>query len=622
MQSQVIPPKLSRSNLNLVSENFQNIYSAVHDEKNQNIQLVPSLWGHHIYQSQVGWRGRLLNIIYGAIGLVKGDSFKNQKLAAAMQTTQKIYQELDQAHACHDVCFKEYLKKLCDDRPYAVKEDEVEISRTEIKEFYKSTQPLTKLIKKIKEGKVENKKLTDLFKSCFTSDLEQGVIDTPFYNVESYQQLKKNIDIMKLEGINGSPLPLSILRKASTWTFKEKPGEDNLDRILLKSWCKKLDAKKFKVRNLDRGLSAIVNHINTFNQAGTSLKADLVNLELALIDEEFNGFDRIDSKHIKWRDELAKGNKKISSELEKDIFNVLKTKVVFGEQINKRTLSEDKNIVFELKNEKGDINPDYVIVIGQNRAKLPLVQRARAERGWGIRTAEFHYVDPRGRFAIVEKLSQPLNSTSWKSTGTLLESDKNLATPIQQMLQWFLKQNNTPKNLNKDCLMFNRHRELKATKGCLKGEYDAMALETMAYECSNNNLAVYKFLIEPFFKVEKNLAAKEFFLLVIKNAMQKEPIEVSRVGSLMASPITDGVIIERGKALSDAVQKLKMACSKSIENKYEILNVDKFNEIMSKAIIDFYLASKGFGRLWESLTSDELEKNVISQAKSLLKLKK
>jgi hypothetical protein len=141
-------PVLSNSNLDFVSHNFQNIYVAAHIANNQPIELVPSLIGDDLYSSKVGWRGRLIRLIYRILECFCGTGYLQKRLDRAIAKTKECFLELEKNRtAFHDVVYQNYLHAKFNRLESQYKPGEIQQAREQITKFYQAVYPFVKLVR-------------------------------------------------------------------------------------------------------------------------------------------------------------------------------------------------------------------------------------------------------------------------------------------------------------------------------------------------------------------------------------------------------------------------------------------------------------------------------------------
>ena len=627
--STLVPKPLSSSDLRIVNDNFQNIYPVFFQSARPESLLLPALWGNHVYHAKTGLRGRCLSIIYSSIRFFFGDAFRAKRLAAVLQQTHRTFKQLEQDLRPHLKAYEKYLRTKCA-LDHFRDEKRIDLSRREIRRFYSSTSPYLRLFQRAfskeprfqsRKKELETKKISARvmqFAQKYLSKMAEEDSGA-FFREKQLEKMNSYIHLIRAEGQIQEPLPIKQLKVISIWGKQaEGTDEPDSDLVKLRYWGQKLNrlGDRLDIRNFHKALEVIVQFVKEkFKEKGAH-KSNVIRIGQALTRGGFEGFHKIDKKHDGWRRSLCEGDEFTYKEKDK------LTKAYLGRPLSGKPEEEDKNLVFEVKDGKNKVDPRYVLKIGMNRADLQIRDKERKAVEYGIRSAEMLYLDPKGRFALMEKLVEPLTNKKWKSKGgEIAKEDKPAADKIKKWIEWNVLQSKTPSNLDIKYLMFNAQKELKTIKGCLPGEFNVMALENLVYAYSNQCLPAYRYMIQPI-RSNPNFAQHlEFFECVINNALRSDPRVVSKLGALQVPPITDRGVIERCEQLHGEVAALKKSCLDRIISQYRVTNTSKFQDILRRQIFKFYHTQETFGRLWNTLTPEKLQSAMEEAAKHLLEKK-
>lgn len=602
-------PKLSSSNLELVSNNLQNIYIAAHDDKKQTIELVPAIFGNKLYYPTVGWRGRILRLIHACIALFTDGSFTKNKLKKAIATTKECFAKLeDFRHQYHDVVYQNYLDSRFQNIKCKYSEKEIENSRRQIKEFYQATYPFSQLVQSKTNAKL----------NIFLETHYKGT--SPFYCESTFKSVKDFVRILSIEGFAQGELPLSIFRKIGKENVDQQPKNvAKADEKVLISFVKKMNkAKKegkFQVEIFHSAMKSLTRHLKQHQNENAY---NLIDLEKALIREGCILLDEFDKKHVGWRQKLRKGDKFVESESDEPFYflNERHQKILFalGECKKGPEKSEDRYKVYEIHdpntNKKHD---DLLMVIGPNKVCLEYSDIMRLESYWGLETPKKIYIHPQGRYAIVEMLPYSLDGIDWESDrlGNLDEEDMPFVEPLRMLIQFFMDEKNSPKDLRTEYLRLDSIGRLKSIKDCIpSGHIDYISLEEMAFQLAHrNNLPIYQYLIEPL-REEKFSKDKimPFFREAVSSAFEKETISMESLAK--KSKITDEAIIERSKVLQKYASELRDDCTEIICYIYHPVDREKLRIHMSKCLLTLFDNDKTFGRFWSSLKAEDLAEEV------------
>lgn len=585
---------LDSSKLHFVGHNLGNIYSALHDtKKNKEITslLVPSLFSKDsIYHANKGWQGRTLSLIYAGIGLLFGDNFKTQRLNQALEKTQKAFNELYQDLVPHlDHYEKEDLfNQKTQEIPNITEADH--LSRNQIIQFYEALHPYIKLFRHAILTTKEERKLKT-FDTPKNVKAQEKVLKRvrefsckhlKILKTVDRKELKITLDrfysylaIMRLQGhLKKDPSHPSIHRLCAAIKWKRLPHEKDSDFQGLQNWVENLKNSpktKFNIRLFHKGLKALAKE-------RTQAFERFLAKELRF--EEFK--TRVDKKHEQWRKSRQKGDV-FYYQLEREIKKGFLGKELIG---NLKEGTPDQHRIFEIEDENHQRNPDFVLKIALNRAVLPLRKEIWQECYHIIPPAKTEYLSPNGRFALMEKLSEP----------TLEQYEETLTNLIRQCTE----SRTTPTNLSKRNFLLNSQGALKVIHGNSEDTFcNVMALESLVYECLAKNLEMYSKVIAPL--LDQNPEMNNYFKKVIKSAVMGN--DSPRTIMLKYKFENASLLIERAEKLHDKTLKFK-------EKYKEEYKTTDYSKLLS-AVLDQYDASGAFGRFtfnFRSLTISGSEK--------------
>jgi hypothetical protein len=249
------------------------------------------------------------------------------------------------------------------------------------------------------------------------------------------------------------------------------------------------------------------------------------------------------------------------------------------------------------------------MIIGPNKICHEYNDLIRAESFWGLETPELQFIHPKGKYAIVERLPYPIDSLDWKSDplGDLDPEDMNYLNPLRILIQFFIDEKNSPKDLKVEHLRFDAIGRLKSIKNCIPGgKMDYIALEEMAYQLAQtNNLPVYQYLIEPL--CEDKYSKKKlipFFRDVLMSVFEKHPVSIERLAK--KREIEDQRIIQRGSNLQYLAQQLKDESYEILSQRYPLINKEKLRAQLYEVLQSLYDKNKTFGRFWNHVRAEDL----------------
>ncbi len=607
----VSTPKLSRDQLSLVSNNLQNIFVAAHDSK-PSIELVPALFGKRLYYPRVGWRGRVLCVLHACIALILGDGFIKKKLKDAIVATQECFEKLEGfRHNYHDSVFQDYLTNRFKDLPSKFSKKEIQNARKEILVFYNATYPLTQLVKR-----ETNAKINDFLKVHFNNLLDIG--ESPFYHEPTFKTVKDFVRIMAIEGYAKDELPLSLFRKISENENGPKKNLDKAEEKILQSFVgKMLKAKKqgmFQIELFHKAMKSIINFLkNDQKENGFDLKQ----LELTLIKNNCNLLQEFAKKQIDWRQKLKKGDQFLADNEPFYFLNNENEKHHFelGDLLKSSKKKEDFYQVYEIY-EPYTLKKyeDFLMIIGPNNICLEYRDLMRFESFWGLETPKMQYIHPKGQYAIVEKLYS-IESINWKSIGELDQEDQKQANSLQALIRFFIREKNSPKDLKAEYLKLDVNGNLKSIKDFIPcGSVDYIALEEVSFKIAQEkNLAIYHHLIKPLKEAAQGKKLLKFFRKAVSSAVENRFISIEFLAKRYR--IMDQKVIARARELQIIASQIKKECEEVMFSRYHSFDKDKLRTQISKSMLSFYEKDKTFGRFWNGMQSEklieEIEKDLV-----------
>lgn len=602
-------PKLPDSSLGLVANNFQNLYLAAHDTKKQEIELIPSIFGHQFYFPSVGWKGRILRFLHRCISVFLGKTFAQNKFIHALKATQECFLKLENfRRSYHDPVYKDYLEGQFDHVHCRFTENEINHAREQIQKFYQAVYPLSKLIRNQKNQKL-NEFLSLHFKELYAENKK------PFYCEESYKDIKGYVRIIAIEGMARGELPLRIFREKSL-DFHEEEFPVQRGEEAFGSFINKMSkAKKqgmFQIQIFHSAIKSIIRHLK-HHQTGNFY--NLKKLEQELIKEECVFLNEFDRKHIEWRDQIKKEDSFVN-ENEPFYFldeNYEKFFFEIAGMIQPHEKPEDRYKVFEIRpvgsKEKYQ---NFLMIVGPNKVCLEYSDLIRQESSWGLETPEIKFIHPKGKYAIVEKLPYSMGSIDWNSDllGELQDEDKPYADALQALFQFFVDEKNSPKDLKVEHLRFDSAGRLKSIKDCVpRGHIDYIALEEVAYELAQkNNLPVYQHLVKPLLESKfcKNKLTPFFKTSLLSAFEGTDSIEaLSKMHG-----VKDPLLIKRGENLQNFAKQIKEEGYAVISEHYPSVNRETILLQLSKCLLNLYERDKTLGRFWGHIGLEEVIEEV------------
>lgn len=558
--------------------NLQEVYSAVH--RNSGTLLVANIQGTRIYDAACGW-GRVWRWFYGIIGCFTREFYQTEKLLQAIQTTHRIFHNELHHIKKHIENYHTYLKQVCSASP--VHESDFHAARKAITIWNDATLPFVQLLR---SGR--NNHLNRIFENRFDLDEETLKFCLQYQN------------IIDLEGILHQPLPIEILAKMATGT-----AISETNRALFQKWITKINeqARIIGIQRFHRALRGIIEHLMDINANPIDTSFHLAKLELHLIDAKCQAiFMEKDPKHIAWRRTLKSGDSLTSSG----------TTFVLGEQIGHKADGIDRTLVFNIATD-----PKSVMIIGISRAILGIKQIMRNEYHGELELVAFKHVDPRGRFAIVEKLPRSLDGFQWTSTAQKVSrADEQRCKPIVRMLNQLLQNEKTPAFFSPKYLGIDAKGILKCMKVTHDTIFDFNALEQFVYSVANRNLTIFRHLMSAS-GLSSHLFARYYQQMVehaIKDKANAKERDAGRVADTKGSGVDDPRVVDRAQALYREVRQMKKRCFDLLSELHSnALHPALLETRISKYLLEYYLNSKAGNILWPTLEQDVVNTIIQSQ---------
>lgn len=488
-----------------------------------------------------------------------GENWHFDKLKKAVIYTHNLFlQEI--AHS--QIALKDYLEYLeKKGKGYSLPEAQYFPSRTLLTEWNSSTKPFLKLIEKIH------------CKNNFFKPLQLDLsFDSP--SIKTFQFCQKIID---LEGIIEGPLPLELLKK-----ILRKIPLNVLDQKDLDQWINKIESKNLGARTVHKFLRALVFIYTKKNTDPKTRQTILNNLELFLEDKGCKVFQKKDLKHLKWRQELEKGNK----------FSLNHSDIILGKEIFPKKTGSDQTRAYTIIDQKNSI-----ALIAQNCIALPLRDlRMRQECQVEIEPVQMQDISPDGRIAVVERLNA-LNTIPWKSSqGQIDKEDEILLNILGKLIQRFIKNNMTPSNFSPTSLMFNDQFQLKLLKPLRKRLFDFNALENFFFECANGNHTIFKELMTQSGLIEH--ATAKFYRDIVSNTLNEENMDIEDLAGIYK--ITDPKVIDTATHLTNQILSIKNQLQLNLRETFPQLSPLELNKKINHKILQSYLGYQSAGFLWPS----------------------
>lgn len=569
------------TNWSALRNNLHEIYEISLPANNLHHHLVANITGTRLYSS-ANFNGKIWKWFYSVFNLVFGSSFQNNRFQSAMQHTHKQFAHHLDFVAKNAAEYYDFVQGYLNGKPHTSKDGP---SRKVIRQWYESTSPLIKLVNKSKISA-----LNDFIHIGFMGDSLNKSRSAPFSCGEYSETIKRLRRVIDLEGYLQEPLAWPLMLKAAA-SQNFDPDEEKRFKALAGKIEK--HASKIGVRKMHKIFEAIIKVISTIQKNDAKYPLSVTNLELALVDHGVSVFSKSDPKQLAWRDSLAFGEHLICKQYE----------LIVGNRLGiKPDGQDDKNYIYEIQNV-----PNVVLSVGTNTSIHHLKQKIGTDHGWGIKSAKYIEIDPKGRFAVLERLKDPIDSYQWKSAKAQLNpEDEDVGTPLWRLLQWLLEQQKTPHHFSSEYLMFDAKGRLKCLKVALEGEFNFDALVAFAYKCSKGHPKVFQFLMEGSGLCQHTYA--KFYEQIVDDVSKGKTNDLLDLSSAMG--INDKKIVETGSKLRNEALALKQKCFEKLKAKY--INQAELETQVGVALAFCYKESSSAGIIPAYLEEDMIKETQIA----------
>lgn len=592
-------------NLEILKSNLMNMYTAAHQSKNGNINLVADWSGHRIYSGDAGW-GLVLSLFYRIIdhsifSNFRNGSLKERKLKAALIHTDVFFHREKRIAKIALEKYNKGLKYLyskglgLDDQKKVSRK--FKASRDRLIQWSSATSTW---IKFTKSGK--SKAIKQLFKKLTSNE---NLIRQKY----DYKSLLE-IDSIAVECFLLKSLPVGELYNLASGIRLDENGNQKV-----REFNKTINGVQgLRLSHLDFIFNRMIQQFELARKGAPIFheirkrRPHLDTFKSAYIEIFLNSHDKIlffsrDRDFIKKRNREKSGNR-IS--IEKNGVSKLFT---LGKEIGKKIdRKNDNHIVFEVKED-----PSILVVFGYNRSILQLCQRENKNYRWAVKNLKYDYFDRDRGFAVIQKAPYILNKINWKSESDLCAEDKRFAEPIAELLRWFIAQNASPLTISPEYLVFTKDNELRSLRPLIEDQLNYDTLFEFAYKCSNGNKAVLNYFIQ-------TLLAPNFTLLFIDAMKEKLGVPTKKI---QLDKNFRGTVVEYFlKKFKRKITQLQNECLAVLNDEFEVSHIKKrkLQKEICSAIKKVYIRILSIGYLpdgmkekviFEVIRVNDLEKKQI-----------
>ncbi len=533
----------------------------------QPSELVANWSGTYLYNPNQSYIGYFWSIVYNMTPYFGYPEAKQIKLQSAIKYTQELFFDLRKKALGAQINYTEVLKDT------QIKDSLIEThfqkSRLTLIKWqsatcqwaqFLKTPESTRVVKWIKNQCEKDKSLSKLF-FCLQFSKKTTSLRR-FYKIITYETLLEEI------------LPLSLFFKLAS---AQEPNY--IEKRELKRIIRKLNKNKCNVtiRTFDKALRRFIEVFeNLNNNTNFTHKVSLEKLFTALHLKGCVMFSKEDEKLLEWGRSLKPG-------LE---ISCNGRKFILGEQLGRKSpLKNNGRIIFAIEN-----NPSIVLSVGLNCSHHVLTKHIYEQQSCALRSAKYVDIDPKGRFAIIEKIGEYINHYTWKSLSPkILPKDRLRLDPIMKLLQWCIEQNKTPDNLHPKHITINQNGQLKCTKVFTEGTFKYNTIVQFIKDFAKGNQWVHNYLLRSIlFYTEKMKSITTMYEHMVINGTQEVPIKpLDLLAAHRIDPhYTD--VLKQVAVLFSQVVETKKSCFKKLTEKSPLTDSILITEKIRNAILLCY----------------------------------
>lgn len=551
-------------------------------------QVTPRLWGDTGF-SCGGVLNRLVDTVY-AFGE------RTLRQSAIKQTVEKSSQAF--AERVEEVIFayqsyKRYLQGLEDG--YLYKSDDIRKMRHIITDWNCIVQPPQgmRLLEMIQRANASTEAIVG--KRWFS----RSVLLT-YQPV--FEEISRAQHIIDMEENTEAPFPLKIFHKLC------KGPTVNLSIVeeeKLKLWISRVNlCSHLKVHEVHRALRSLVEQMGMAGVCHEQRPSALAFLEYHLFKKDLKVLAEPDAKHLRWRRSLEEQKKVTLAGKTYELANRL------GD--NKKNSGIDHHWVYPIRG-----NSNFVLIANVSEPSLLIEAVEQLAHPSAIPSARLKISDIGGRYALYERLKYPLIGYEWSyDNDGITPTDKKALKSLVKLLDQLVSMEKTP-DIALDDVMFDQNYELKLVRNLKPGScFNFDAIVRFAYEASNGNLFVFKYLLENSLIGQHELV--DFYTNIVKDAVAQKPKGVNDVA--WRNQMSFALIMDRARNLHRKVGKMANRCYRMVTTLYKTpphLTREQIEGEISRTLLQAYEESIGAGILWP-----RLDKEVVPRVAKSLELRR
>ena len=485
------------SELSILQDNLYAIHTA---SKRVQGELVSNFQGTRIYCTSTVW-GKLWTHFYSAARYFSNDNLKLTRLQNAIQHTDAIYKRELESVKKNAIVYEKYLFLRLHSN--AVDESLYHAARRSLRCWSEATKCFQK------------PRFLEAERNVCAPYLQPGAPNPSFFEKKD-RTLSPYQYLVKLEGKFEGPLPLNLFKKEA---IQDKGNQNEFKKLM--EWLSRFK----KPSQIHKLLATIFKFIEG---------VDLVSFEIECLKKGHTIFTQSDPKHMCWRQTLQQGT--------------VLDGYTLGKQVGEKIGNLDEHIFFEIQEQ-----PDKLLMVSINRSLLSMKKEWAKRAGWGLKAQEYEYIDPKGRYAIVERFDKKVSDTNWKTKKSLNKLDAKICAPIANYVHWLLKNNLSVTHLSAKNMMFDKNQTLRCVKNQERGSIDFHSLENFLFEVSKQNFLIFKHLIQESRLHDSHF--NSFYTVTVNSALHSGVPDISSIAA--SHGITNKHDIDHATELCELLIKIQ-----------------------------------------------------------------
>ena len=344
---------------------------------------------------------------------------------------------------------------------------------------------------------------------------------------KQYRYFLRMINLLNYDGVIDGQFPFKAIEQCMLG--KALTHEESLEIKVLARRLNIFD--EITLQELWMGLKVMFDLNERYQEcSGRSI----LRVAEALEKEGVSIFLRRDTASKEWLKDLLRGERK-EVEVNGKVYEL-------SGAISLPRPGEDQRVVFSIKNEKKWM----YICSGYNPFVLMREFDIQQEKDVGIPLQKILHIDESGLGAVIERLSESLDSCSWPEDSSLFEVvDKKRLKAVAYWIQYCIKNKFTPSPLNPAHIMFSFEDSLCLLKPVEKEKFDYLALEKLIWTVAAGSDYVYEYLLKE--STLSTCSLNEFYFESMFAKIEGRPFDI--VQEALHRGIKDDPLVKQAQIL-------------------------------------------------------------------------